>query len=300
MTGIFFIYIIQTDDEACRNNQEQLDLLYCADFEGSTLLHLAIDSGVLKVQITLSVVCESVPLYFICLSVYLSVCLSVSLCLSIYLFVCLSVCLCVYLSVCLSARLSVISAAFEVRYSSAPFVLQWKSWKYGQHFPLSVHPNHYSRVCFYMLIIRLSVSFVLPCFTTLHLKILNSRHCSSLNWTLLIFFICVINAELLRTTSDILEVLWSAHYYQPCHFFLFFVFSSHDLTTSADAYRIYAFFSNNWSLIRCYFPCFVYLQSKARSNEPHRLLSPLCYTVLTLIDPGFLGNAPPTPPLGKG
>ena len=52
----------------------------------------------------LSMVCVPVCLYAVCLSLFLSVCLSV--CLPVYLSVCLSVCLSVGWSVCLSARLS--------------------------------------------------------------------------------------------------------------------------------------------------------------------------------------------------
>jgi len=52
--GIFFLgYEVQTDPK------RQMDILYSVDFDGSTLLHLAIDSGIIKVstrQISLQVV----------------------------------------------------------------------------------------------------------------------------------------------------------------------------------------------------------------------------------------------------
>ena len=38
-----------TGNEVQRSTKQKLDLIYGVDFEGSSLLHLAIDSGVLKV-----------------------------------------------------------------------------------------------------------------------------------------------------------------------------------------------------------------------------------------------------------
>lgn len=47
-SNIANVYV--TGCEVQRGTKQKLDLLYGVDFEGSSLLHLAIDSGVLKVS----------------------------------------------------------------------------------------------------------------------------------------------------------------------------------------------------------------------------------------------------------
>ena len=126
----------------------------------------------------------------VCLSVYLSVCLSIYL--SIYLSVCLSVCLSIYLSVCLSIYLSIsiylcvcvlLQFLFVLFYfcCSHLFILtllslyHWsisydfsppqqapkgksKPWKYGR--PLA-NSAHVCEITFFSLSLSLSLSFSL-------------------------------------------------------------------------------------------------------------------------------------------
>lgn len=53
------VSLFGTGNEVQRSTKQKLDLIYGVDFEGSSLLHLAIDSGVLKVT------CK-IKSYYIC------------------------------------------------------------------------------------------------------------------------------------------------------------------------------------------------------------------------------------------